>query len=197
MSSTEYAGRCAGRASAALEIRADSLWSELVCETPGEHWSIGLEAFGVRLDVVDDALEGEIGERIALGFDFEWETTGAPFTSNVGGVVREVQPGVVRGEVLLGRDRIPLDSVGLFEHSIGAVDDAETASRTTIAWDDGTWWSSLLGTDIDGLDIDIRSRALVPLGDLVLTRGLGRARAGDRTGVAWMESTSRWRAKIS
>ena len=31
-----------------LEVRADGLWAELVCETPDEHWSFGLEAFGLR-----------------------------------------------------------------------------------------------------------------------------------------------------
>ena len=33
-----------------LEVRADGLWGELMCETPLEHWSYGLEAFGVALD---------------------------------------------------------------------------------------------------------------------------------------------------
>src|SRR3954469_19743827 len=80
-----------------LVVRAEGLWVELLCETPGEHWSIGLEAFGVRLDGPDDALHGEIGERIALGFDFEWETTGESFRSELGGVAHEEQPGVVHG----------------------------------------------------------------------------------------------------
>ena len=31
-----------------LEVRADGLWAELVCEIPGEHWGFGLEAFGLR-----------------------------------------------------------------------------------------------------------------------------------------------------
>ena len=39
-----------------LEIRADGLWAELMCETPGEHWTFGLEAFGVRLDDARRAL---------------------------------------------------------------------------------------------------------------------------------------------
>src|SRR5947209_8876138 len=33
-----------------LEVRASGLWTELVCETPLDHWSVGLEAFGVALD---------------------------------------------------------------------------------------------------------------------------------------------------
>ena len=59
-----------------LEVRADGLWAELWCEAPGEHWTFGLEAFGVRLDDPDEATRpgGEIGERMAVGLDLEWET---------------------------------------------------------------------------------------------------------------------------
>lgn len=195
---------------AALEIRAEALWSELVCETPGEHWSIGLEAFGVALDDADDALHGEIGTRIALGFDFEWETTGDPFTSALGDVIREEQPGVVRGEVLLGRDRIPLDTVGRFEHATGTTD---ASTRSTVAWDDGSWWSlHREGTgragarweqgrvhplDVTDVTMAVRSVAVIPVGDLVVTRESGRATSDDRVGVGWMESVSPLRGKIA
>ena len=56
-----------------LEVRADGLWGELVCETPFEHWTDGLEAFGVALDEPTESLRGEIGERVPVGFDLEWE----------------------------------------------------------------------------------------------------------------------------
>ena len=56
-----------------LEVRADGLWGELFCETPFEHWTYGLEAFGVRLDDPADSLRGEIGERMPVGLDIEWE----------------------------------------------------------------------------------------------------------------------------
>ena len=197
---------------AALEIRADSLWSELVCETPGEHWSIGLEAFGVRLDTAEDALHGEIGERIALGFDFEWETTGEPFGSDVDGVVREEQPGAVRGDVLLGRDRIALDTVGRFEHSIGREYGTDVATRSTVAWDDGSWWSLRSGAaggafarweggrvqplEQTAVEIAVESEALIPLGDLVVTRSGGRANVGGRTGIGWIEAVAPLRAKL-
>ena len=198
---------------AALEIRADALWSELVCETPGEHWSIGLEAFGVRLDDAEDARHGEIGERIALGFDFEWERTGAVCASELGGVTFDEQPGVVRGEILLGRDRIPLDTVGRFEHSIGAVDGPDPVSRHTFAWDDGSWqsgrsstagsvgcrWPAAGAADGDPLDgadgsgtvlHGVLATALIPMGDRVATRSLGPATSEGRTGVCWMESVA-------
>ena len=204
----------------ALEIRADALWSELVCETPGEHWSIGLEAFGVRLDRPGEGLTGEIGERIALGFDFEWETTGDPFSSEVAGAVYEEQPGVVHGEILLGRDRIPLDTVGRFEHSVGAVDTTEVSStRVSFALDDGSWWS-LRGAFMSaphsgvrweggravpvelrppdfGYEVKIVASALIPAGDLVIGRGLGTAVCAGRSGTAWNETTSQSRAKIT
>ena len=74
---------CRGRSSCAttrsrlprqgLEVRADGLWGELSCETPFEHWTYGLEAFGVRLDDPADSLRGEIGERMPVGLDIEWE----------------------------------------------------------------------------------------------------------------------------
>ena len=198
---------------AALEIRADALWSELVCETPGEHWSIGLEAFGVRLDDAADALDGEIGERIALGFDFEWETSGDPFGSQLDGVSREEQPGVVRGEVLLGRDRIPLDAVSRFEHSTGEFDKARMSTRSAVAWDDGEWWSLRSAGDaragarwvggrveplgVTEVAIAQHSAAVIPLGDHVVNRGMGSAAADGLLGVGWMESVARPRAKIS
>ena len=82
-----------------LELRAEGLWAELGCETPGEHWTFGLEAFGVRLDDPRDALRagGEIGDRVAVGLDLEWEA-----------------PDIVHGDVLVGRGRWPVDGRGRF-----------------------------------------------------------------------------------
>ena len=193
----------------ALEIRADSLWSELVCETPDEHWSIGLEAFGVRLDRAADGQTGEIGERIALGFDFEWETTGEPYSSEFDGVAYDEQPGVVRGEVLLGRDRIPLDTVGRFEHSVGPVDSVDLPDRYSMAWDDGSWWSlrdhagaqwenGRVGpAGRENYEVDVRASALIARGGHVLQRGLGVANRDGGSGTAWMETVPERRAKIT
>ena len=68
--------------------RANGLWLSLVCETPGEHWTIGLEAFALAVDDPDD----ERGDLVPLGLDLEWEA-----------------PGSVYGEVLIGDERIELD----------------------------------------------------------------------------------------
>ena len=82
---------------AQLVVRADGLWAELLCETPGEHWSFGLEAFGVRFDDEAEAAVSDRGERVAVGFDLEWET-----------------PDRVAGEILLGRRRLEFDGTGHF-----------------------------------------------------------------------------------
>jgi hypothetical protein len=88
-----------------LEIRADGLWAELTCETPREHWTFGLEAFGIRLDDPAEALRagGEIGERIADGLDIEWEVgpDGPP-------------AGTVHGDVLVARSSHAIDGPGWF-----------------------------------------------------------------------------------
>ena len=104
-----------------LEIRADALWSELVCETPMVHWGIGLEAFGVRLDDPADALAGERGERVAVGLDLEWETIAPAFDD---GPSRYHHVGRVHGDLLVGADRIAIDGVGARDHG----------------WGDSVWW---------------------------------------------------------
>ncbi|MCU1484556.1 MAG: hypothetical protein JWN67_1302 [Actinomycetia bacterium] len=72
-------------------IRAQGLWLSLVCETPGEHWSVGMEAFALAVDDPDD----DRGDLVPLGFDVEWEA-----------------PGHVHGEVLIDDAVIALDAPG-------------------------------------------------------------------------------------
>ncbi len=106
-----------------LEVRADGLWGELTCETALEHWSYGLEAFAVRLDEPGDALLGEIGERLPLGLDIEWEIEpdlDEPHERPAGWPERGYsQTGIVRGEILLGRSRFEIDAFGRRSHTWG------------------------------------------------------------------------------
>jgi hypothetical protein len=100
-----------------LEVRAEGLWGELVCETALEHWSVNLEAFAVALDDPADAYRGERGERVALGLDLEWvEAAPAQMSS---GLPRYEQACVVQGEVLVGNERIQVDAFGERDHSWG------------------------------------------------------------------------------
>lgn len=80
-----------------LEVRADGLWAEFVCETPGEHWGFGLEAFGLRYGDPAEALVSDRAERVPVGLDLEWET-----------------PHHVIGQIRVGRERIPVDATGSF-----------------------------------------------------------------------------------
>jgi hypothetical protein len=79
-----------------LEVRADGLWAEVVHEAD-DHWSFGLEAFGLRFDTVAEARTAEVGDRVPVGYDLEWDR------------------GRVVGELLVLRARIAVDTVGGFE----------------------------------------------------------------------------------
>ncbi|HMC53366.1 MAG TPA: hypothetical protein VKI64_11445 [Acidimicrobiales bacterium] len=100
----------------ALEVRAEGLWSCLTCETPMEHWSVGLEAFAVALEDPDEAVAGARGDRVPMGIDLEWEADGpAEDTLALGlqaGGRRYEQPASVHGEVLIGAERLQLDCAG-------------------------------------------------------------------------------------
>lgn len=94
-----------------LEVHADGLWAELVCEAPGVHWTFGLEAFGLRFDDRDEARTAEVGERLPVGLDLEWDE------------------GRVIGELLVGRSRMHFDGQGTFAHVTG-----EPVSVTWAEW---------------------------------------------------------------
>ena len=93
-----------------LEFRAEGIWAQHVCETPLEHWSVGLEAFGVTLDDPSDAAGRQWGIRTPVGLDLEWEATGPPDDARAG--VGFDQPCRVTGEILVGSDSFDVDGCG-------------------------------------------------------------------------------------
>ena len=95
-----------------LLARGEGIWCELVREVAGEHWAVNAEAFGVLLAAPLDALHGEIGHRIPVGLELDWEAVAAP-QPVVGGAAHA---GTVRGEVLLGAETIDLDGAGVLVH---------------------------------------------------------------------------------
>ena len=100
-----------------LDLRADGLWTSLCCETPFVHWTFGLEAFGLRLDApppVGVRWSDLVGERLAVGYDLEWEATGpvVPMPDGPGYRV----PGRVIGEVQTVHERWAVDAPGDWSH---------------------------------------------------------------------------------
>ena len=80
-----------------LEFRAEGIWAQHVCETPMQHWTIGLEAFGVTLDQLEDAMGDQWGIRTGVGLDLEWEHAAEPQQTENG----FSQDCFVNGEVLI------------------------------------------------------------------------------------------------
>ena len=96
-----------------LEIRTEGLWSEWWCGEAGVHWTLACEAFGVRLESVEEAWPPgrEIGDRVPVGFDLEWEA--GP------------EGGTVGGEVLVGTGRFAVEASGEFRaEAVGGDPDA-------------------------------------------------------------------------
>jgi len=113
-----------------FELRGDGLWLNQHCETPFEHWTYGLEAFAVALDRPQDAWDGELGIRVPIGWDLDWERSAAPCDLGSG----YVQPGIVHGELLFGDETIPCDGFGVRTHHWGEV-----------VPDGGLWWHDAEG----------------------------------------------------
>jgi hypothetical protein len=107
-----------------LEVRAEGLWADHVCETPLDHWTLGAEAFAVALDEPLDAYGAGWGDRVPFGVDLEWETDGpcSPHRSGAGYGV----PCRVSGEVIVGDEHVEVDAWGHRSH----------------AWGDRDWWSA-------------------------------------------------------
>ena len=135
-----------------MEIRTTGLWADHVCETPLDHWTLGLEAFALG---VDDPLElyGRAwGDRVPLGFDLEWETDG-PVVA-----VPDATPGVqaydvacrVDGELLIGDEAHDLAAVGHRRHRWGPVDWAGEDGWTLTATHDGGrhWVATAVGDGV-------------------------------------------------
>ena len=106
-----------------LEVRTTGLWADHVCETPLDHWTLGLETFALG---VDDPLElhgRQHGDTVALGFDLEWETDGPVLEPAQGpGDTGYEMACRVHGEVLVGRDTIDFEGVGTRSHRWGPLD---------------------------------------------------------------------------
>jgi hypothetical protein len=172
-----------------LELRTSGLWSEIDCETPFDHFTVALEAFGLAVDVPDDVYGDLRGERVPLGLDLEWDTDGAVNVAPDGGpaIGRYAMACRVHGEILVGQERIEFDGLGERGH----------------AWGVSSWWTrdwcrvvgrTPAGSPVDRCaepgDVEVTAWAPVyvsgPDGRSArLARGLARLDRGDG-GAGWV-----------
>lgn len=104
-----------------LEIRHDGLWADHNVESPFDHLSLGLEAFGLAHDDPADVYTGAYGIKTPIAFDLEWERNGNVFRYP-DWLPRYEIPCRVHGEILLGDETIELDGYGQRDHSWGTRD---------------------------------------------------------------------------
>ena len=97
------------------EVRGEGLWCGVFCETPLEHWTVGLEAFGVCLEDPLEAWAGERGDLVPLGFDLEWEDDPRIGTAEFDGGYRQWCE--VHGDVLIGDESLVITAAGWRAHT--------------------------------------------------------------------------------
>ncbi len=172
-----------------LAVRADGLWGELDCETPFEHWTYGLEAFGVRLDDPADSLHGEIGERMPVGLDLEWDVDTAIdlHALDRAGEHGYEQFGTVHGEILLARERFAIDAVGLRSHTWGSPRFGRSPRSAWVRSDRGYFFES---DNREPSDTEIAGVVMIPIDaptgeSMVLTRELLRSARPATSVIGW------------
>ena len=187
----------------ALEVRSSGLWTELVCEVPLDHWSVGLEAFGVALDDPAEAWRRERGDPCALGLDVEWEGTG-PCGRWAGDGDGYWQPCDVHGDVLVGARRYAMDGTGARVHqwgdrpwsapggwAAGRLDDGTAFAVTDLAVacddEDRLRSATLVAGDTTVTATGVAAAPVLLPGSGRLARAMCRYEAGGRRGHGWAE----------
>lgn len=154
-----------------LEIRTTGLWADHICETPHDHWTIGLEAFALGVDDPAEIHGRQMGDRVPLGFDLEWEAEGP----SVGGADGYEQPSRVTGEILVGDAEIDFDGHGWRDHRWGARTDWDHRwVRLRGRLDDGTVFQAhVVGGDLTSAraTIDGRPAAVTELSESLGAEG--------------------------
>jgi hypothetical protein len=108
-----------------LELRGPGIWADHNVEEPLERWSLGLEAFGVGVEVAPgDDLEVLLatsgspdlrGDRAPLGWDLEWTSVAPPEATADAFVGYRVECRV-EGEILTGTGAREVDGWGERTH---------------------------------------------------------------------------------
>ncbi len=128
--------------SSVLEIRSSALWSHAICETPFAHWTVAMEAYAVALDDPTDAYSGELGDRVGLAFDLEWEDDVAPSTvpgDASGDVTGYLSTGRVTGDLQLSETTLPITATGHRDHQWGRLDQEWFVDRMSQVTEGDRW----------------------------------------------------------
>lgn len=163
-----------------LELRSDGLWADHVIEDPLVHATCNLEAFGLRVDDPAEMYRTEPrGERVAFGFELDWESNGQayqwpPITP------RYEIPCTVQGRVMIGKETFEVDGFGQRDHSWGASRDwwANTWCWNAGRLEDNTRFHTT-GALLEGSDFGVGyvigpSDELTELEEVRVTTRLGR-----------------------
>lgn len=134
------------RSASSLELRADGIWADHVVETPNDHMSINLEAFGLSVEDPAQMYHDPRGERVPFGYELDFDTDGGAYLWPPVTPRYEI-PCRVHGEILVGDERIDFDGWGQRDHSWGAPRDwwSMTWSWNAGRLDDGTRFHSAGG----------------------------------------------------
>ena len=92
-----------------MEMRGPGIWLELVCETPFDHWTVGLEAFGVTVEADERISVDARGDLTPVGLDLDLDTIEPGPSDHDGALMVPVR---VHGEVLIGPDAHEIDANG-------------------------------------------------------------------------------------
>ena len=139
-----------------FEVRGGGLWSHAICETPGEHWTVAMEAFALGFDDPFDAWGNELGERVGLAFDLEWEGSAQHVVSESSadpGSGRYATPCEVNGVLQLGDDEWEVAGLGARSHRWGIA----------VAADLARWRCDPLRGETKGPEPDRHSVAVAPI----------------------------------
>ena len=135
------------RSTTSLELRHSGLWADHVVETPNDHFTINLEAFGLAVDDPAEVYRAEPrGERVPFGFELDFDTDRAAYQWPPVTPRYEI-PCRVHGEILVGDERIDFEGWGQRDHSWGAARDWWSMgwSWTAGRLEDGTRWHTAGG----------------------------------------------------
>ncbi|MCX7619856.1 MAG: hypothetical protein N2037_03300 [Acidimicrobiales bacterium] len=125
------------------ELHGAMLWADHNCETPLEHWSLGLETHAIALDDPADVYGKAYGDRTPLAFELDWHTDGLVFTYPSSVTPYEI-PCRVSGTVDVGAEHFEFEGFGQRDHSWGIRDWWSMGwCWTAFRLDDGSRWHAV------------------------------------------------------